>query len=208
LRSGSWSDGAEKVVELCRRGIHPRCVWDGLFLTAGELLMRQPGIVGLHCCTSVNALHYAYQTTDNDETRRMMMLQAAAFLPMFRQAMTGRGKLADLRLDGLQKAEGAGGIEEIFHDVSKDRMQAARKTLQLLEANPRAVQPLMTAARRLVFSKGRDSHDYKFSSAALEDFYHLTPAWRTRYAAASMFNLRGADDRNNQLIAKMRGALS
>jgi hypothetical protein len=208
LRASSWADGAEKVVELCRRGVHPRCVWDGLFLTAGELLMRQPGIVGLHCCTTVNALHYAYQTTENDETRRLMMLQAAAFLPMFRQAMTGRGKLADRKLDALPKAEAAGSIEEIFQDVSRDRMLAARKTLQLLETNPRAVQPLMTAARRLIFSKGNDSHDYKFSSAALEDFYHLTPAWRTRYAAASMFNLRGADDRNNQLIVKMRGALS
>jgi hypothetical protein len=209
LRSGSWSDGAEKVVELSRKGVHPRCVWDGLFLTAGELLMRQPGIVGLHCCTTVNALHYAYQTAGRDETRRLMMLQAAAFLPMFRQAMTGRGKLADLRLDDLQKAEGAaGGIEQIFHDVSKDRMKAARETLRLLDSNPRAVQPLMATARRLVFSKGRDSHDYKFSSAALEDFYHLSPAWRTRYAAASMFNLRGADDPNNRLIVKMKGALS
>jgi hypothetical protein len=208
LRGASWADGAEKVVELCRRGVHPRCVWDGLFLTAGELLMRQPGIVGLHCCTTVNALHYAYQTTDNDETRRLMMLQAAAFLPMFREAMTGRGKLADRKLDALPKAEKPADIEEIFHDVSRDRMEAARKTLQLLDADPRSVQPLMTAARRLVFSKGNDSHDYKFSSAALEDFYHLTPAWRTRYAAASMFNLRGADDRNNQLIVKMRGALS
>jgi len=36
-------------------------IWDGLFLSAGELLMRQPGIVGIHCVTSVNALHYAYQ---------------------------------------------------------------------------------------------------------------------------------------------------
>jgi len=208
LRGNSWSDGAEKVVELCRRGTHPRCVWDGLFLTAGELLMRQPGIVGLHCCTTVNALHYAYQTTDNDETRRLMMLQAAAFLPMFRQAMTGRGKLADRKLDTLTAAEQPGDVEEIFHDVSKDRVAAARKTLRLLTSNPRAVQPLMTAARRLIFSKGNDSHDYKFSSAALEDFYNLTPPWRTRYAAASMFNLRGADDRNNQLIVKLRGALT
>ena len=32
--------------------------------------MRQPGIVGLHCVTTINALHFAYQTTGNDETRR------------------------------------------------------------------------------------------------------------------------------------------
>ena len=75
--------------------IDPRCVWDGLFLTAGELLMRQPGIVGIHCVTSANALHFGYQTSANDETRRLLMLQAAAFLPMFRQAMAGRGRLPE-----------------------------------------------------------------------------------------------------------------
>jgi hypothetical protein len=66
----------------------------------------------------------------------------------------------------------------------------------------------MHAARRLIFSKGRDSHDYKFSSAALEDYYHLTPAWRARYAASSMFNLRGAGDRDNDLIRRTRAALN
>ena len=34
----------------------------------------------------------------------------------------------------------------------------------------------MTAVRRLIFLKGRDAHDYKFSSAALEDYYHASPA--------------------------------
>ena len=36
----------------------------------------------------------------------------------------------------------------------------------------------MTGARRLIFTKGTDSHDYKFSSAALEDFYHVSPRWQ------------------------------
>jgi hypothetical protein len=66
---------------------------------------------------------------------------------------------------------------------------------------------LMATARRLVFSKGRDSHDYKFSSAALEDYYHVTPPWRARYAAAAMFNLHGASDPDNDLIWRARAAL-
>ena len=74
-----------------------------------RLLMRQPGIVGLHCVTTANALHFAYGHTGNDETRRMMLLQAAAFLPMFRKAMAGRGtKLADLRA----RHAGEGGSQE------------------------------------------------------------------------------------------------
>jgi hypothetical protein len=207
LRTATPSEGSQKVVELLKKGIHPASIWDGLFLTAGELIMRQPGIVGIHCVTSTNALHYAYQTSDNDETRRLLMLQSAAFLPMFRQAMGGRGKLADVQIDKLEKVE-AKGVEEIFDDVSKDRMLAARKTLALLDHEQVRFPSVVTVAERLIFTKGRDSHDYKFSSAALEDYYHVTAPWRARYAASSMFNLKGTGDRDNDLLRRTQAALA
>jgi hypothetical protein len=212
LRTATPSDGSAKVVELLKKGIHPDSIWDGLFLMAGELIMRQPGIVGIHCVTSTNALHFAYQTSESDETRRLLMLQSAAFLPMFRQAMTGRGKLADVKIDKLEKAEvksdPAQAVEEIFADVSKDRMLAARKTLALVEGQTPRFPSLVTAAERLIFTKGRDSHDYKFSSAALEDYFHVSPAWRANYAASSMFNLKGTGDPDNNLITRTRAALA
>ena len=79
----------------------PQSIWDALFAGAGELLLRQPGIVALHAVTTTNALHYAFQHSGDDETRRLLLLQNAAFLPMFREAMRGRGKLADRRIDRL-----------------------------------------------------------------------------------------------------------
>ncbi|HWG46253.1 MAG TPA: hypothetical protein VN688_26060 [Gemmataceae bacterium] len=212
LRTANPSEGSGKVVELLKKGIHPDSIWDGLFLTAGELIMRQPGIIGIHCVTSTNALHYGYQTSASDETRRLLMLQAAAFLPMFRQAMTGRGKLADVKIDKLEKAEVKGdpqaAIEEIFADVSKDKMLAARKTLALMDGEKQRFPTVVTAAERLIFTKGRDSHDYKFSSAALEDYYHVTAPWRARYAASSMFNLKGTGDADNNLIRRTQAALA
>jgi hypothetical protein len=210
-RTATPAESCDRIVTMLNGGVDPSSLWDGLFLTAGELLMRQPGIVGVHCVTSVNALHYGFQTSANDETRRFLLLQAAAFLPMFRQFMVGRGRLADLRLDTLDRqtptAHGAEAIEEILSDVSRDRVLAARKTLGLLHADRAAAEPLMAAGRRLVFNKGNDAHDYKFSSAALEDFYHATPAWRDRYLASSLFHLRGARDADNGLIRRARAAL-
>jgi hypothetical protein len=212
LRSASPADACEKVVALLNKEVDPASIWDGLFLTAGELIMRQPGIVGIHCVTSTNALHYGFQASGNDETRRLLMLQAAAFLSMFRTNMEGRGQLRDLWIDTLEKADiksnGVEAVEEILSDVSKDRLVAARKTLALLDTKEADPQALMTAARRLIFNKGTDSHDYKFSSAALEDYYHATPAWRTRYLATSMFNLHGALDADNPLVKRARGALN
>jgi hypothetical protein len=65
----------------------------------------------------------------------------------------------------------------------------------------------MAAARRLIFLKGRDSHDYKFSSAALEDYHHATPAWRARFLASSVYWLKGSGDKDNDLVKRARAAL-
>jgi hypothetical protein len=210
LRTGTDTDACDNVVELLNKGIDPQTIWDGLFAGAGELLMRQPGIVGLHTLTSTNALHYAFQTSSNDETRRLLMLQNAAFLPLFRGAMMGRGKVADRRIDQLEAAplthNDPGATSEIFAEVSRDRETAARKTLSYLKAHQPPRQ-LIDAARVLVFLKGNDSHDYKFSSAVLEDYYHVSSAWRDRYLAASMFQLRGSQGPDNPLVSRTRSAL-
>src|SRR5262249_19565525 len=156
LRTATPGEAGDKVVDLLNKNIDPASVWDGLFLTAGELLMRQPGIVGVHCVTSANALYHAFQVSANDETRRMTMLQAAAFLALFRKFMLGRGKLRDdLKLDTLEKAElktkGAEAVDEIFAAVSRDRLDAAKKTLALLDGHQAAPRDLMATARRLIF---------------------------------------------------------
>jgi hypothetical protein len=70
------------------------------------------------------------------------------------------------------------------------------------------VQEFIDAARVLVFLKGNDSHDYKFSSAVLEDWAHVSPAWRDRFMAASVFKLCGSADPDNSLVERTRAALA
>ena len=86
-------------------------------------------------------------------------------------------------------------------------LAAARKTLALLTAQPQAMQQVMATARQHIFAKGTDSHDYKFSSAVLEDFYHVTPAWRNRFLASSMFWLKGGGGADSPVLARTRAAL-
>ena len=58
-----------------------------------------------------------------------------------------------------------------------------------------------------MFLKGDDAHDYKFSSAVLEDYYHASPSWRDRMLAASLMLLPSSADRDNQLVRRTRAAL-
>jgi len=86
-------------------------------------------------------------------------------------------------------------------------MTAARKVLAYLQAGSEA-RPLMDAARRLVFLKGNDAHDYKFSSAVLEDYDHVSAAGRDRYLAASLFLLPTPGEKDNDLIQRTRAAFN
>ncbi len=210
LHGGDEKEAPEKVVELLNRGVAPQSIWDALLDGAGELIMRQPGIVSLHAGTTTNAMNFAFRASSDDLTRRLLMLQNAAFLTLFRQAMGGRGKVLDMGIRGLEpespSESGAGAIEEIFAEVNSDRMRASRKALAYLKSGGDP-KDLIDAARRLVFLKGNDAHDYKYSSAALEDYYHASPEWRDRYLATSLFLLPGSGDRDNGLVQRTRAAL-
>ncbi len=194
LRTGSESDAAGQVADMLNRGVSPQSIWDALHLCGGELLMRQPGIVGLHTLTTGNAFRYCYETAVKDDTRQMLMLQLASFLPLFRNAMKGRGEVGQVEIDKLEPVARKGDavtVDEVFADVGKDRAAGAAKALAFIQGTHEP-KKLIDAARVLIFLKGTDAHDYKFSSAVLEDFDMVSPAYRDRFMAASTYWLKGS----------------
>ena len=211
LRMGSEEDGPRQVVEMLNKGIAPQSIWDAILPAGGELLMRQPGIATLHSLTSANAMRYAYDACGSERTRLMILLQNAAFIPLFR-GLVDKGKVSAPKIKvnefepSAPNGSGSDAVNDIFQAAGKSRPEAAAKALAYLKngGDPTA---LIHAARRLVFLKGKDSHDYKFSSAVLEDYYHLSPAWRDRYLASAMFYLPASTAPDNGLVGRTRAAL-
>jgi len=160
--------------------------------------------------TTTNALHYAWQHCREDSTRRYVLLQNAAFLPMFRQAMAGRGQLADRQIDRLTPVDTPGsqqGVDAILAEISRDRLTATGKVLGYLSSGGKA-EGLMRAARGVLLFKANDAHDYKFSGAAFEDFNSISVPWRDRFLAASILRLHGSQDQTNPLIHRVREAFA
>ncbi len=207
LRDATPEAAVRETTKLIRSGIHPQSISDALFLSAGEMVMQQPGIVALHSATSTNALQYAFRTAAEDKTRLRLLLQNAAFIPHFRDAMQSRGKVGSSRIDQLQVAEDDTGIDQIFAAVGNDRSQAAASAYRFLNETGHA-EDMIHAARELVFLKGNDSHDYKYSSAALEDYYAVSEPLRNRYLAAATYLLPGSGDRDNGLVQRVRAAFA
>ena len=205
IRDAEPNDTSDLTVALLNRGVAPRSIFDALFDASGELLMQIPGILSLHATTFTNAVHYAWHHCADEDTRKLLLLQNAAFMPLFR----GRPR-EGVHIDEVEpmapQAEGEAAVDEICQDISQDRMVAARKILAYLQGHPDP-RPLANAFRRLIFLKGRNSHDYKFSSAVLEDYLQMAPPWRDRFLAASVYNMRGAGEKDTGLAVRIREAL-
>ncbi len=212
LRTASEADAAAWVGKHLGE-VSPRTVWDGLFLAGGELLMRQPGIVALHSLTSLNALRYAYDTSADDATRRLVLLQAASFVVLFREAMKGRKeKMYEVRInENLSEKFSDSAVpklDEVFATLSKDKLAAAQSAYVYLRSSPARGRDLIDAGRRLIFLKGTDSHDYKFSSAVMEDYSQLSPGVRDRFLAASLFWLKGSAGADAPIVKRVQAALT
>jgi len=208
LRDGSDEDASRAVLEGLEQGVPEQGLWTAIFLAAGDLMLKQSGIISVHANTSVNALHYAYRHVGHPGTRRLILLQAAAFLPLFRDLLGVERR--DLRIDTIdvldQGQDSGSALEDIFATVSVDRVNAARKTLGYLGTGG-AELPFMNHARRYVVDRNTGYHDYKFAEAAFENAAGMESPWRKRYLAASVLYLNGSADKPNETVARARSLL-
>ncbi|WP_315981033.1 hypothetical protein [Aliamphritea spongicola] len=92
LRSARADETGSLVVDMLQKSVAPQTLWDGIMLSAGELLTRVSGITSVHANTSINALHYGYKRADDDQTKRMLLLQAMSFVTLFRDLLGTGGK--------------------------------------------------------------------------------------------------------------------
>ena len=208
LRAALYRESAEAagavVVELLRQGISPETIWQVLFNTAAELLMRQPSVVVLHAQTTANALHYAYRVCSDTRTQQLLLLQCAAFMVMFRTLVNAGPQ--DFSLDSLQPlptaATGADALAEIFADASAgQRVQAARKCLVYLQTRGDAEAFIATARHHLIYN-AEEAHDYKFSEAVFDSYAHVAAdsAWRSRFLSAGLAYFKGSAERPGSVV--------
>lgn len=206
LRTLTPTGASQMVKEMLNDGVHPSSIYDGIFVASSELVTRQPAIVPLHAVTTSNAMHYLYQHVQDDSLRCWLLLQNASFLAHFREAAKARGDLQEGRIEAFRDAlagqDGTPGIDSIFQTIRENRKDAAEKTLQFLTSGGSATE-LVRKSREFVFLKGTDSHDYKFSSACLEDYQSIAPQWRDLYLAGCTYLLHGDREKTTPLARRV-----
>lgn len=219
IRKGDAASATAVVVRQLTTG-HPvafqaQSAWDAVHLAAGELMMRQPGIFGIHTVTSAHALRYAFETAGDPETRLLMLLQAIGWMCQFTNFMsTTRGGLKSVEEVEIQPAKLAGtpaeAIEEVLSLVGKQPAEAAAKAhafAHRYEGTP-AVDQFARSAYQLIFRKGTDAHDYKYSTSIFGDLSLVSPHVRPHMLAAAAYNLRGSTQADSAVMQRARDAIA
>jgi hypothetical protein len=207
FRSSPLAENCRSVVQELEAGrLSATSAWDAAHLWAGELMMRQPGIYGIHTVTSINGLRYAYEMGADTDTRLLMLLQAIGWMGQFQQFMHTRNDgLQEVRITELEPAELGTEPDQAVQDIltltSMDRRQAAAKALSFpVEAE--ATERFARQAYRLIFRKGTDAHDYKYAAAIFEDLDLVSSAWRPQMLATSVYHLLGTRVPDSPLMTR------
>ena len=193
LREVSELDAGRAAIDLLKGGVSTDSIWEALFATAAELVLRRPAVVPVHAQTSANAFHYVFRHAQAETTQLLALLQSAAFMPAFRRGIANTQP--DLRIDEIEplavSGNGAEALHEAFSELPHDRTSGARKALHYLQQGGSADR-LVASARRQLARNGRQAHQFKFTEAALENYREMPPgALRDRILAASMAYFTG-----------------
>ncbi len=208
IRAADARRACENAVALLTgEGDGPRlragAIWDVVHLAAAEFMLRRGGIGPVHAVTSVNALHFGFRAARSTETRLFVLLQAVGWMAHFAHA-TGLDatdkpgpSILDLAPpDGGVPDDPAVAVESILaHVGTVGAPQVAAEAFGYAQRHG-GEAVLFAGARRLVYTKAVEAHQYKYPAAAFEDISAVSAAWRPHMAAASTLYLpsRAAPD--------------
>lgn len=181
-------------------------VWDAIFLASAELIVRYEvgSVTGrpLHSMTMANALHYAFRTCSEPETRLRILLEAIHWGCDFYTVERGRGNLRDLRITAIPEVDSPAAVTDAVDDVfgrlppRRGRMRnrtgddkAMELTYALASKHPH--DQFFQTARQLMCRKALDAHEFKFPVAVFENYEHVSPKWRPHLLAAAVHVLQG-----------------
>jgi hypothetical protein len=188
LRTVSVQDAPEVVVGMIRKGVGAASLWDGMRVTAAEVVVRAGGGFAVHALTCVNAMVHAASRTRRDETRRLMLLTAASWVVTLRGDPTRH--VQQLHLDQIEATEPRPAAELFASGDDEAALSCALATT----STPAGRKAFLDGACRQVLRKGDETHYYKYAAAVREEVEKVHPRWAPHLLAAHLSYLpKGAD---------------
>ena len=216
LRETPPARAQEVALAAFAEGLGPRTVWDALRLLGSEVFHRRPGrssatgrnaLLPVHALTVANACGHAWRATAIEETRRLIVLQAAGWLTALREDLVD---MVDLSLEGpgieqlgeeLAAEEAPADLDELFEEGSPAAARA------LLDREPGLAADYAEGLRDRLCRRAREHHQHKYAAAALEEARLAHPRRPARVLAPAIDYLARPGDPETELYRRSLEAL-
>lgn len=205
LRTASSEGSASAAAGMLNDNVSAHTMWEAVMVFAAELILRRNSVVSLHATTTANAMHYCYLTAAEDHARRLLLLQAVAFMARFRSLVERDRRTRERFVDGIDPLP-ATDLEQIFHTLGRSRHESVRQALGWLDAGGDAAA-LAARARWYATLKNTGTHDIKFIEAMLENHGWLRLRWRDTVLAAGLMYAIGSTVRDDAVVVRARELL-
>jgi hypothetical protein len=202
------------VVDSFKDGLGPRTVWDALRLLGSEMILRRPGrsasagrtaLLPVHALTVTNALGHAWRSTRLEGTRRLLILQAAAWLAAMRDdlidlvglSMAGPG----IDALGASSEEDVPDLAQMLERASPGQVRAC------LDREPARRAGYLAGLRTALFHKGQEHHQHKYAAALEEESRLVDARWASRILAPAVDYLAHPADAETETYRRSVRAL-
>ena len=192
LRSTDREGAQDLIVRAFRDGVGPSTVWDGLRLRSAEVFShrasstprRREALLPVHAVTVTGAFGHAWRTSRSDRTRRLMVLQAAAWLADLQAWLEDNDCIADATkpLDklGTDAPEAPETMEALFEQPSASRARA------LLDHQPGQAGRFVARLQRNLIYTAVEHHQHKYAAAFAEEASLADPRWSSLLLAPAL----------------------
>lgn len=173
LSGASPAEGMELAVASLNDGMSSATFWDAIFLAASDVFARGPGLLPVHAVTVADALAYGYHASSISAptTRKLLLVQAAAWMPTFRDDFAARRNLS---MDGpglddleLGDVEDDVSVEDVFREPTRQKVVGCVSGGRRSEFEMRL--------RRTLHCGATEVHQLKFAAAVLANASRAHP---------------------------------
>ena len=183
LRSTDRTKAQDLVVSAFRTGLGPNTVWDALRLRSAEVFShrassdprRREALLPVHAVTVTNAFGHAWRISRSDPTKRLMMLQAAAWLDDLHAWLDENDCIADTTLALDKLAADEAGVPETIDALLEQPSDA--RAYDLLRRQPQRAAPLVARLQRNLLYTAVEHHQHKYAAAFAEEATWADPRW-------------------------------
>ena len=214
LRVADRAGAQDLVVRAFREGVGPRTVWDALRLRAAEVFShrasstprRREALLPVHAVTVTGAFGHAWRTSRSDRTRRLMVLQAAAWLADLDAWLEDNDCIAEATkpLDklGADSPEAPETLEALFEEPSASRARV------LLDRQPAQAGRFVARLQRNLIYTAVEHHQHKYAAAFAEEASLADPRWRSRLLAPALPYMPASAEPATELTRRALAALA